>query len=104
MTQLESGMSFLQVTASMTMKKKKLQLVQSEICMNRRETAHLRLAAVAGADNSYGLIAIFRCGHLAIKAGGAVCLTRCAPGKVMPCFQMNCNKDIPAIHNGTEIC
>jgi hypothetical protein len=58
MTQLESGMSFLQVTASVTMEKK-LQQVRRAICMNCRETTHMRLAAVAGADSYYGLIEIY---------------------------------------------
>jgi hypothetical protein len=35
--------------------------------------AHTRLEAIAGADNPYSLIIIFGRGHLAIKAGGAVC-------------------------------
>jgi hypothetical protein len=40
--------------------------------VNRREIAHTRLEAIAGADNPYSLITIFGRGHLAIKAGGAV--------------------------------
>jgi hypothetical protein len=47
--------------------------------VNRREIAHTRLEAVAGADNSYSLIAIFRRGHLAIKAGATMDVTRCTP-------------------------
>jgi archaellin len=47
-TRLESGMSFLQVKASMTMKEK-LRQVRSAIYVNR--IAHTRLEAVAGADN-----------------------------------------------------
>jgi hypothetical protein len=55
LTRLESGMSFLQVKASMLMKEK-LRQVQSAICANRREKAHTRLEAIAGADNPYSLI------------------------------------------------
>ncbi len=66
-THLKSGMSFLQVKLSMTMKEK-LRQVRSAICMNRREIAHTRLEAVAGTDNPYSLIPIFGWGHLAIKA------------------------------------
>jgi hypothetical protein len=57
----------------MTMKEK-LRQVRSTICINRREIAHTRLDAVAGTDNPYSLIMIFRRGHLAIKAG-SVCHT-----------------------------
>jgi hypothetical protein len=56
-TRLESGMSFHQVKASLTMKKK-LRQVRSSICVKRREIAHTRLEAVAGADNPYSLITI----------------------------------------------
>jgi hypothetical protein len=81
LTKLESGMSFLQVKASMSMKEK-LRQVQSAICVNRREIAHTRLEAIAGADNTYSLITIFGRGHLAIKAVGAVYVTKCTPVEV----------------------
>jgi hypothetical protein len=42
LARLESGMSFLQVRASMSMKQK-LRRVQSAICVKRREIAHTRL-------------------------------------------------------------
>jgi hypothetical protein len=75
LTRLESGMSFMQVRASMSMKEK-LRQVRGAICENRREIAHTRLEAIARADNPYSLITIFGRGHLAIKAGGAVYVTR----------------------------
>jgi hypothetical protein len=59
--------------------KENLMPVRSAICVNRREIAHMRLEAVAWADNPYSLITKFGRGHLAIKAGGAVYLRRCAP-------------------------
>jgi hypothetical protein len=71
LTRLESGMSFMQVRASMSMKEK-LRQVRGAICVNWREIAHTRLEAIAGADNPYSLITIFGRGHLAIKAGGGV--------------------------------
>ncbi len=52
---LESGMSFMQVRASMSMKEK-LRQVRGAIYVNRREIAHTRLEAIAGADNPYSLI------------------------------------------------
>jgi hypothetical protein len=82
-TRLKSGMSFLQVKASMTMKEK-LRQVRSAICVNRREIAHTRLKAVTGADNPYSLITIFGRGHLAIKAGGVVYVTRSRQRRSFP--------------------
>jgi hypothetical protein len=58
LTRLESGMSFMQVRASMSMKEK-LRQVRGAICENRRDIAHTRLEAIAGADNPYSLISIF---------------------------------------------
>jgi hypothetical protein len=83
LTRLESGMSFMQVRASMSMKEK-LRQVREAICVNRREIAHTRLEAIAGADNPYSLITILGRGHLAIKAGGAVYVTRCSLVEVIP--------------------
>jgi hypothetical protein len=68
LTRLESGMTFLQVRVFISMKEK-LRQAMGAICMNRREIAHTRLEAIAGADNPYSLITIFGRGHIAIKPG-----------------------------------
>jgi hypothetical protein len=60
------------------------------------------LEAIAGADNPYSLITIFGRGHLAIKAGGAVYVTRCSPVEVLPRSHRNCMEEIPAMVNGTD--
>ncbi len=91
LTRLESGMSFMQVWASMSMKEK-LRQVRGAICVNRREIAHTRLEAITGANNPYSLITIFGRGHLAIKAGGAVYVTRCSPVEVIPRSHKNCTE------------
>jgi hypothetical protein len=101
LTRLESGMSFMQVRASMSMKEK-LRQVRGAICENRRQIAHTRLEAIAGADNPYSLITIFGRGHLAIKAGGAVYVTRCSPVEVVPRTHGNCTEEIPVTVNGTD--
>ncbi len=101
LTRLESGMSFLQVRASMSMKEK-LRQVRSAICVNRREIAHTRLEAITGADNPYSLITIFCRRDLAIKAGGAVYVTRCGPVEVLPRSHKNCMEEIPVTINRTE--
>ncbi len=101
LTRLESGMSFMQVRASMSMKEK-LRQVRGAICVNRRQIAHTRLEASAGADNTYSLITVFGRGHLAIKAGGAVYVTRCSPVEVVPRSHENCTEEIPVTVNGTD--
>jgi hypothetical protein len=101
LTRLESGMSFMQVRASMSMKEK-LRQVRGAICVNRRQIAHTRLEAIPGADNPYSLITIFGRGHLAIKAGGAVYVTRCSPVEVVPRSHGNCTEEIPVSVNGTD--
>ncbi len=65
----------------------------------------MRLEAVAGVDNQYSPIAILGREHLAIKAGGAVYVTICAPVEVIvtPRSHRNWTEGIPALHNGTEI-
>jgi hypothetical protein len=64
--------------------KEKLRQVRSPICVNWGEITLTRLEAIAGADNPYSLITIFGRGHLVIKSGGAVYVTRCAPVEVIP--------------------
>ncbi len=77
--------------------------VRGTICVNRREITHIRLEAIAGADNPYSLITIFGRGHLAIKAGGgAVYVTRCSPVEVLPRSHRNCMEEIPVTVNGTD--
>jgi hypothetical protein len=101
LTRLESGMSFMQVRASMSMKEK-LRQVRGAICVNQREIAHTRLEAIAGADNPYSLITIFGRGHLANRAGGAVYVMRCSPVEVGPRSHRNCTEEIPVTVNGTD--
>jgi hypothetical protein len=101
LTRLESGMSFMQVRASMSMKEK-LRQVRGAICVNRRQIAHTRLEAIAGAHNPYSLITVFGRGQLAIKAGGAVYVTRCSPVEVVPRSHGNCTEEIPVTVNGTD--
>jgi hypothetical protein len=101
LTRLESGMSFMQVRASMSMKEK-LRQVRGAICENRWDIARTRLEAIAGADNPYSLISIFGRGHLAIKAGGAVYETKCSPVEVVPRTHTNCTEEIPVAINGTD--
>jgi hypothetical protein len=82
--------------------KEKLRQVRGAICVNRRHIAHTRLEAIAGADNPYSLITVFGRGHLAIKAGGAVYMTRCSPVEVVPRSHRNCTEEIPVTVNGTD--
>jgi hypothetical protein len=82
--------------------KEKLRQVRGAICMNRREIAHTRLEAIAGADNPYSLITIFGRGHLVIKAGGVVYVMRWAPVEVLPRSHKNCTEEILVTVNGME--
>ncbi len=86
----------------MTMKDN-LRQVLSTICRNLRDITQ-GVEAMAFADNPNRLIAIFGQGYSAMKASGAVYVTRCTAVEVMPCCQENCTEEIPAIYNGTEIC
>jgi hypothetical protein len=51
-TRLETSMSFLQIKSSMGLHEK-IQQVKQEIFQSRWETDHVRLEAIAGADNPY---------------------------------------------------
>jgi hypothetical protein len=86
----------------MTMKET-LRPVRSVFCVNRREITHTILEAVAEADNPYRLIVIFGRGHLAIKAGTAVYVTKGAPVEVVPRSHRNCTEEIPALHISSVI-
>ncbi len=82
--------------------KEKLRQIRGAICDNRRDIACTRLEAIAGADNPYSLISTFGRGHLAIKAGGAVYVTKCSPVEVVPRTHLNCTEEIPVTFNGTD--
>jgi hypothetical protein len=62
----------MKVKASTSMREK-LRQVRNAICVNRRDIAHTRLEAIAGADHPYSLITIFGKKHHAIKAGVRLC-------------------------------
>jgi hypothetical protein len=66
-TKLETSMSFLQIKASLGLQEK-IQQVRHEICQNRRETAQVRLEAIAGVDNPYSLLQVFGRGHMITKS------------------------------------
>lgn len=76
MISLESGMSFLQVKSSMTGEGEAK--ARGATCVNRREIAHTRLEAVAGANNLYSIIAIFGRGILKSRLLSSSCLEVCS--------------------------
>jgi hypothetical protein len=102
MTKLETTMSFLQIKASVGLHEK-IQQVRHEICQNRRETAQVRLEAIAGADNPYSLLQVFRRGHVIVKNGAVAYVTRCNPVEVLPRVSNNCTEEIPLTWNGTSL-
>jgi hypothetical protein len=57
-TKLETSHELLQIKLS-TGLHEKIRKVKHEICQNRRETAHIRLEDIAGAENPYSLLQVF---------------------------------------------
>jgi hypothetical protein len=82
--------------------KEKLRQVRVAICENWRDIARTRVEAIAGADNPYSLISIFGRGHLAIKAGVAVYVSKYSPVEVVPRIHSNCTEEILITINGTD--
>jgi len=93
-TRLESTMSFLQIRTTMSLQEK-IKQVRYEICQSRRETAFVRLEAIAGADNPYSLLQVFGRGHIIAKSGAVAYVTRCRPVEVLPRMSSNCTEEIP---------
>jgi hypothetical protein len=93
MTKLETSMSFLHIKASMGLHEK-IRQVRHEICQNQRETAQVRLEAIAGADNPYSLLQVFRRGHVITKSRAVAYVTRCNPVKVLPRVSNHCTEEI----------
>ena len=93
-TRLESTMSFLQIRTTMSLQEK-IKQVRYEICQSRRETAFVRLEAIAGADNPYSLLQVFGRGHTIAKSGAVAYVTRCQPVEVLPRMSGNCTEEIP---------
>ncbi len=90
-TKLETTMSFLQIKASVGLHEK-IRQVRHEICQNRRETAQVRLEAIAEADNPYSLLQVFGRGHVIAKNGAVAFVTRCNPVEVLPRVSNNCTE------------
>jgi hypothetical protein len=100
-TKLETMMSFLQIRASVGLHEK-IRQVRHEICQNRRETAQVRLEAIAGADNPYSLLQVFGRVHVIAKNRAVAYVTRCNPVQVLPRVSSNCMEEIPITWNGTS--
>ncbi len=73
----------------------KIRQVKHEICQSRRDTAYVRLEAIAGADNSYSLLQTFGRGHTIATSGAVAYVTRCNPVEVIPRTSSNCTEEIP---------
>jgi hypothetical protein len=101
MTKLEMSKSFLQIKASMGLNEK-IRQVQHEICQNRRETAQVRLEAIAWADNPYSLLQVFGRGHVITKSRDVSYMMRCNPVEVLPRVSSNCTEEIPVTWNNTS--
>jgi hypothetical protein len=99
LTRLESGMSFMQVRASMSMKEK-LRQVRGATCENRRDIARTRLEAVVqphlhlreGPPRHQG-----RRGRIRDKV-----LSPPPPVEVVPRIHSNCTEEILVTVNGTD--
>jgi hypothetical protein len=102
-TKLETTMSFLQIKDSVGLHEK-IRQVRHEICQNRRETAQVRLEAIAGTDNPYSLLQVFGRGHVIAKNGAVTYVTRCNPVEVLPRVSNNCTEEIPVTWNDTSSC
>ncbi len=59
---MDSELSFLQVRATITLQET-IRQVKAEMCEDRKQIAHARLESIAGAENPYSLMQVFRRGH-----------------------------------------
>jgi hypothetical protein len=101
-TKLETSMSFLQIKASMGLYKK-IRQIRHKICQNTRETAQVRLEAIAGTDNPYSLLQVFGRGHVITKSLAMAYMMRCNPVDVLPQISLNCTEEIPVTWNNTSL-
>lgn len=97
---LESSLSYLHVKATMGVNERMRQ-VKAEICENRRETVYLRLEAIAGANNPYSLNRVVGRGHVVIRSGAVVYVSKCQEVDVVPRENQNCTEEIPVLLNST---
>ncbi len=66
-----------------------------------RETAFVRLEAIAAADNHYSLLQVFGHDHIITKRRAVAYVTWCNPGEVVPKMSSNCTEEIPVMWNDT---
>ncbi len=98
---LEMSMSFLQINVSMGLHEK-IRQVRHEICQNRRETAQVRLEAIAGVDNPYSLLQVFGRGHVIWVVAHVM---RCNPVDVLllPRVSLKCTEEILVTWNNISL-
>jgi hypothetical protein len=89
-TRLESEVNFLRQ-------------VKAEICNNRQHIAQVRLESLAGAENPYSLMQVFRRGHQIMRNGAIVYVTKCKSVEVVPCQHTKCTNEIPITLSTSEV-
>jgi hypothetical protein len=57
--------------------------VKAEKREDRKQIAHTRLESIAGAENPYSLMQVFRRGHQVTRNGATVHVTRCQMTEVI---------------------
>jgi hypothetical protein len=90
----ETSMSFRQIKSSMQLHKN-IRQVKHEIYRYRRETAHVRLEAIAGTDHHCSLLQVFGQGYVITNSGAVAHEAWCNPMEVGPRVSPNYTEEIP---------
>lgn len=76
--------------------------ILGHICKIERATLHLKLQAIAGANNPYSLLDLYGPGHVYYRAGAVVYINKCTPVEATLADHANCTTEVPVLVNGTK--
>jgi len=76
--------------------------ILGNLCKLERATLHLKLQAIAGANNPYSLLDLYGPGHVYYRAGAVVYINKCSAVDATLTDHRNCTTEIPVLINGTK--
>ena len=103
-TRLEASLSFITVQ-NLYATNDVIRQIKAEICLNRKKLVETWLSTIASGEHPYTVEQLFGRGHLAIRSGAAVYISKCKDTEVIVRNNdlVNCTAEIPVMHNNKSV-
>ena len=102
-TRLEATLSFITVQTTYATNDV-IRQIKTEICLNRKKLVETWLSTIASGDHVYTVEKLFGRGHLAVRSGAAVYISKCKETEAVVRTEglINCTAEIPVMHGNVS--